>query len=108
MRRDRFSGVAPSLQDGQDLQNGLSVAAPEPPVLGVVLLFEAISLMTLIRDVSRERSELWVALVVAAAVVSLPYGYVIGLAVGTAIALGARRGWLQTPTVGTGGASASD
>jgi MFS superfamily sulfate permease-like transporter len=78
------------------------------PVLGVVLLFEAISLMTLIRDVSRERSELWVALVVAAAVVSLPYGYVIGLAVGTAIALGARRGWLQTPTVGTGGASASD
>jgi MFS superfamily sulfate permease-like transporter len=71
------------------------------PVLGVVLLFEAIALMMLVRDVAHERSALWVALAVAAAVVGLPYGYVVGLVAGTLIAWGARRGWVKTPAVGT-------
>lgn len=63
------------------------------PVLGVVLLFEAIALMTLVRDVANDRNALWVALAVAMAVVGLPYGYVVGLVVGTLIAFGMRRGW---------------
>lgn len=71
------------------------------PVLGVVLLFEAIALMMLVRDVAHERSALWVALAVAAAVVGLPYGYVVGLIAGTTIAWGVRRGWVKTPSVGT-------
>jgi MFS superfamily sulfate permease-like transporter len=69
------------------------------PVLGVVLLFEAIALMMLVRDVASERSALWVALAVAAAVVGLPYGYVVGLVAGTLIAWGVRRGWVKTPAV---------
>lgn len=70
------------------------------PVLGVVLLFEAIALMMLVRDIAADRSALWVALAVAAAVVGLPYGYVVGLVAGTAIAWGIRRGWVKTPAVG--------
>jgi MFS superfamily sulfate permease-like transporter len=67
------------------------------PVLGVVLLFEAIALMMLVRDIAKERSALWVALAVAVAVVGLPYGYVIGLVAGTVIAWGVRRRWVKTP-----------
>ncbi len=78
------------------------------PVLGVVLLFEAVALMMLVRDVADQRSSLWVALVVAAAVVGLPYGYVVGLIVGTAIAWGARRGWIKTPVVGADPARSSE
>jgi hypothetical protein len=69
------------------------------PVLGVVLLFEAVALMTLVRDVAASRSALWVALAVAAAVVGLPYGYVVGLIAGTLIAWGVRRGWVKTPAI---------
>jgi len=71
------------------------------PVLGVVLLFEAIALMMLVRDVTHQRSALWIALAVAAAVVGLPYGYLVGLVGGTTIAWGVRRGWVKTPSVGT-------
>jgi hypothetical protein len=63
----------------------------------VVLLFEAVALMALVRDVSSDRSALWIALAVAAAVVGLPYGYVVGLVAGTAIAWGVRKGWVTTP-----------
>ncbi len=67
------------------------------PVLGVVLLFEAIALMALVVDVATERSALWIALAVAAAVVGLPYGYLVGLVAGTLMAWGVRRGWVKTP-----------
>ncbi|MDX2055055.1 MAG: putative sulfate/molybdate transporter [Polyangiaceae bacterium] len=67
------------------------------PVLGVVLFFEAVALMTLVRDVATDRSALWVALLVAAAVVGLPYGYLVGLVAGTLVALGVRRGWVKPP-----------
>lgn len=70
------------------------------PVLGVVLLFEAVALMTLLRDVAQDARKLWIALAVAAAVVGLPYGYVVGLIAGTLAALALRRGWVQTPVVG--------
>jgi hypothetical protein len=67
------------------------------PVLGVVLLFEAIALMSLVRDVAGERQQLWIALAVAAAVVGLPYGYVVGVVLGSVLAWGVRRGWVRTP-----------
>lgn len=67
------------------------------PVLGVVLLFEAIALMTLVADVTSEPRAWWVALAVAAAVVGLPYGYVVGLVGGSLLVFGLRRGLVTTP-----------
>ena len=67
------------------------------PVLGVVLLFEALALMLFIRDVASEPKQLYVVLAVAAAVVGLKYGYVVGLLGGTALALALRRGLVTPP-----------
>ena len=64
------------------------------PVLGVLLLFEALALATLLRDVSNERSDLLVALLVGLLCAGLPYGYLVGLVVGTAIYYAMRRGWV--------------
>jgi MFS superfamily sulfate permease-like transporter len=69
------------------------------PVLGVVLLFEAVALMGLVRDVAGDRSALWVALLVAATVVGLPYGYVVGLVVGTLLAWVLGKGRVRAPAV---------
>ncbi|MCS6916035.1 MAG: putative sulfate/molybdate transporter [Myxococcota bacterium] len=69
------------------------------PVLGVVLLVEAVALMMLVRDMAADQGALWVALVVAAAVVGLPWGYVVGLVVGTLLSLALRRGWMKVPAV---------
>lgn len=68
------------------------------PVLGVVLVFEALALMALVRDVSTDKGQLWIALAVAAAVVGLPYGYVVGIVVGPLFAWAAQRGWMNLPT----------
>jgi MFS superfamily sulfate permease-like transporter len=64
------------------------------PVLGVLLLFEALSLATLLRDVSGNRSDLLVALLVGLLCAGLPYGYLVGLIVGTAIYYAMQRGWV--------------
>ncbi len=69
------------------------------PVLGVVLLFEGVALMMLVRDIAADRSALWVAFAVAAAAVGLPYGYAVGFVVGTLLSLALRQGWIQTPGV---------
>lgn len=71
------------------------------PVLGVVLLFEAVALMSLLRDTAIDSTKLWIALLVAAAVVGLPNGYVVGLVAGTLIAWTTRRGWVRIPSVDT-------
>jgi len=63
------------------------------PILGVVLAFESIALMTLVKDVASERTSLWIALAVAVCVVALPYGYVVGLLAGTLLSYAAKRGW---------------
>lgn len=47
--------------------------------------------MTLVRDVANESKPLWVALAVAAAVIGLPYGYLVGLVAGTLIVWGVPR-----------------
>ena len=64
------------------------------PVLGVLLLFEALSLATLLRDVSNQRADLLVALLVGLLCAGLPYGYLVGLVVGTAIYYAMQRGWV--------------
>jgi hypothetical protein len=53
------------------------------PVLGVILLFEALALMRLIRDQADDRFALGVALLVGLAALGLPYGFLVGLVGGT-------------------------
>jgi len=53
------------------------------PVLGILLLFEALALIMLARDVATERADFAIAAIVALASAFLPYGYLIGLLVGT-------------------------
>lgn len=65
------------------------------PILGTVLLFEAVALMSLVGDVAADRDQLWVALLVGAAVIGLPNGYVVGLLAGTLLDHASRRGWLR-------------
>lgn len=61
------------------------------PVLGVLLLFEALALIWLIRDTAHSRSDLPIAALVGLCAVGLPYGYVVGMVVGTVLVrLGAR------------------
>ena len=62
------------------------------PILGVLLLFEALALIVLVRDVADSKVDFTVAALVAACAAFLPYGYVIGLLRGTGLAYPARRG----------------
>ncbi len=63
------------------------------PILGVVLFLEALALMALVRDALDEPGGVVVALVVAAAIVAMPSGYVVGLVGGTLLAYGAKAGY---------------
>ena len=56
------------------------------PVLGVMLLVEAIVLMGFVRDLVVQRYDLAVALLVAVIALTVPYGFVVGMIVGTALA----------------------
>ncbi len=67
------------------------------PVLGVVLLFESLALMSFVRDVATDRRDLWIALAVAACVIGLPYGYLVGLVAGSALAWATGRGLVSAP-----------
>ena len=51
----------------------------------MVLVVEAVGLMALVRDVMNDSRDVWIAMLVAAAVVGLPYGYLVGLVLGTSI-----------------------
>lgn len=53
------------------------------PVLGVLLLFEGWALMWLARDIVPVREELAITIAVALVAVLAPYGYVLGLLLGT-------------------------
>jgi MFS superfamily sulfate permease-like transporter len=55
------------------------------PMLGVVLLFEALALVWLVRDVSNDRTQFPITLIVGVIAVGLPYGFVIGLVVGVGL-----------------------
>ncbi|MCU0606720.1 MAG: putative sulfate/molybdate transporter [Candidatus Edwardsbacteria bacterium] len=64
------------------------------PMLGVILLFESLALMMFIKDVAQERSDLFIALLVALACMALPNGYVIGLVAGTGVHYLAGSAWM--------------
>jgi xanthine/uracil/vitamin C permease (AzgA family) len=56
------------------------------PVLGVVLLFEGISLMSFVKDIAGSKADLLVALLVAVCSLCIPNGFAIGLIIGTIVA----------------------
>ncbi|MDL1891664.1 transporter [Sphingobacteriales bacterium CHB3] len=64
------------------------------PILGVILLFESLSLMVLMKDIAASKSDLFIGLLVALAAFGLPHGYVIGLVMGTAVWYLVRKGIL--------------
>lgn len=64
------------------------------PILGVLLLFEALTLAVLLRDVADTRTNLLVVVLVGLLCWGLPYGYLVGLTVGTAVYYAMRRGWV--------------
>jgi len=53
------------------------------PILGVLLLFEGLAMMLLVRDQMDSKVDLPLALIVGLIAFGLPYGYVVGLIVGT-------------------------
>jgi hypothetical protein len=55
------------------------------PMLGILLLFEGLALMSLVRGEAVGRWEFFVVLAVGLIAVGLPYGYAIALVVGTAL-----------------------
>jgi MFS superfamily sulfate permease-like transporter len=64
------------------------------PILGVLLLFEALTLAALLRDLTARKTDLLVALLVGLLCSGLPYGYLVGLLVGTALYYAMQRGWV--------------
>lgn len=56
------------------------------PILGVILLFEGVNLALLVKDMAADKMEFALVLVTGLLCVGLPYGYVIGLVVGTVLA----------------------
>ncbi len=67
------------------------------PMLGVVLLFEAIALVWLVRDVAGDRAQFPITILVGVIAVGLPYGYAIGLVLGTLLARFPTRARLISP-----------
>lgn len=75
----------------------LSAAFPLP-VLGVLLLFESLALLVLLRDLDDLR-DLCIAVLVGLCAVHLPYGYLVGMVVGTTLVRlpGALQGFGEAP-----------
>ena len=55
------------------------------PILGIVLMFEALTLMLFVQDQAGSRRGMTIALLVAMMAFTLPQGYVVGIIVGTVI-----------------------
>ncbi len=55
------------------------------PILGVILLFEGIALILLVKDIIIDRNMFLIAIIVAVCAVGLPNGYLIGMITGTII-----------------------
>lgn len=53
------------------------------PILGVILMFEGLSLMLLIKDIVNEQKGFVIALLVGIIAAGLPYGFVISIIIGT-------------------------
>ncbi len=61
------------------------------PVLGTMLLFEALALLLLCRDMAASTPDLGLVLIVGLCALALPYGYVVGLALGVVLYYAFRR-----------------
>jgi MFS superfamily sulfate permease-like transporter len=55
------------------------------PVLGVLLFFEGLALALLVRDVTTSKENLFISVLVALVCLGLPYGYLVGLVLGTGL-----------------------
>ncbi|MCU1265638.1 MAG: transporter [Acidobacteria bacterium] len=55
------------------------------PILGVLLAVEGLRIMLLVRDTADKRAEFSIAVLVGLIAASLPYGYLVGMLVGTAL-----------------------
>lgn len=53
------------------------------PILGVILLFESLALMLLIRDVSQDKKGLVITLLVGIMATGLPYGFLVAMVLGS-------------------------
>lgn len=67
------------------------------PILGVLLLFESLALIWLIRDTAQAPSEFPIAVLVGLLAVGLPYGYLVGLIIGTVLVRLGKRARLVNP-----------
>jgi hypothetical protein len=56
------------------------------PVLGIILLFESLAQMRLVRDTMSVPGDFAIVLLVGLICFGVPYGYVVGLVIGTALA----------------------
>lgn len=64
------------------------------PVLGILLLFESLTLLLLVRDTAPDRTDFAIAALVGLSALFLPYGYVVGMVAGTLLHAAAHRGWI--------------
>ncbi|WP_354635051.1 putative sulfate/molybdate transporter [Planktothricoides raciborskii] len=55
------------------------------PILGVILLFESLTLLLLIADQAAERSKFIIALIVGLFALLVPQGYILGMIIGTGL-----------------------
>ena len=83
---------------------GLAVELFPKPILGIILLFEAVALIKLVRDMFQSPPDTTIVLLVGMIAFALPYGYLVGLLVGTALAyIGARKDGTSAPSTITAG-----
>lgn len=67
-------------------------------LLGVILLFEGLTLLALVRDLADSKPDFVMALLIGLIAGGLPYGYVIALVAGTALVYAVRAGWIKVTT----------
>src|SRR5438309_2014521 len=72
------------------------------PVLGVILLFEAVALLRLARDTASSSPDFSLVLLIGAIAASLPYGYLVALVLGTIVARTTRPWAMGLIAVGPG------
>lgn len=61
------------------------------PILGVILIFEGIALIVLVKDIIVNKKAFFIAVLVATMAIGIPYGYLIGMISGTLIYYGANK-----------------
>lgn len=61
------------------------IAVFPKPILGVMLAFEGLAMLLLVRDIAGTRRDFLIAVLTGLICVGLPYGYAVGLLTGTAL-----------------------